>query len=64
MTNSAFPRRSYGVLHRSALALLSCLYLPLMFGSFVILAGIAIAIGVLALAVVLPALLRMLTSRA
>ena len=64
MTNpSARPRRSYGLLHWSALAFLSCLYFPIVFGSLIILTGTAIAIGVLALAVVLAALLRMLLSR-
>jgi hypothetical protein len=41
------------------LILMGCVYVPIVFGWFVILAATAVAIGVLALAVVFVALLRM-----
>jgi hypothetical protein len=42
---------------------MGCVYVPIVFGWFVILAGTAIAIGILALAVVIPALLHLLRWR-
>jgi uncharacterized membrane protein len=41
------------------LILMGCVYVPIVFGWFVILAATSVAIGVLALAVVFAALLRM-----
>jgi hypothetical protein len=45
------------------LIIMGCVYVPIVFGWFVILAGTAIAIGILALAVVVPALLHLLRLR-
>jgi hypothetical protein len=52
------PRRSYGIPNSVMLMLMGCVYVPIVFGWFVILAAAAVAIGVLALAVVFAALLR------
>ena len=53
-------RRSYGIPHWVMLIIMGCV---IVFGWFVILAGTAIAIGILALAVVIPALLHLLRWR-
>jgi hypothetical protein len=56
-------RRSYSIPHWMMLIIMGCVYVPIVFGWFVILAGTAIAIGILALAVVIPALLHLLRWR-
>ena len=63
MHSTSGPRRSYGIPNSVMLMIMGCVYVPVVFGWFVILAATAVAIGVLALAVVFAALLRMARSR-